>query len=171
MARFTGDLRMMKTNPVFVVMKTHGIRILSPYDYGYEKEFLRRINGNPIILMGRKSIKKESLVCYCVAKKLYKIYKYGNLKVDSLSIYPEVQGSVVLVDSSTTDVKYKHIFKLLRLKKEIVMDVLGKLELQEIFGKNIEYLEEEGVIIDVNRDKFVGSNTARQGSEVISFAE
>lgn len=161
----------MKNNPVFVVMKTHGIKILSPYDYGYRREFLWKIDGNPIILIGRKSIKKESLLCYCIAKKLYRIYRYGNLKIDSLSVYPEVQGSVVLVDSSTTDIKYKHIFKLLRLKKEIVMDVLGKLELQEIFGKNIEYLKEEGVIIDVNRDKFVGGDTAGQGFEVISFAE
>jgi len=155
---------------VLVVMRQHGIRIVSPYAVGIERETLLSLKGNPIILVGRKSPKKDALVSYCIARELLRVHKCGNLKIDSLSIYPEMEGVVVLVDSAIADIDRKDIFSMLRTNKSLVIDI-NKLELREIFGNDLEYITEGGVVLDVNRDTIVSGDIAGRRPETVSFAE
>lgn len=170
MGGYTENMWQKNKKAVLVVMRQHGIRLISPYALGIKKELLLQLQGNPVVLIGRKSPKKDALITYCIARELLKIHKYGNLKMDTLSVYPNMEGMVVLVDTTVADINRKHIFYMLRANKSVILDI-RKLELQEIFGHNLEYIEEGGMILDVDRDKVISGNTPRQRPETVSFAE
>ena len=172
MGEYTGNTRAMQSKQaIFLVMKRHNVKVVSPFQYNFEKETLHKIVTSPfVVILGQKSDKKDSIVRYAVASKLLKIYRYGNLKIESLSVYPDMEGSVVLVDTSMADVNGKHILYMLHSHKQIILDINSEFELKELFGKNTEHIIKEGVKIDVGGDQAVKCSRKRQVSSTVSFA-
>ena len=156
---------------VSLIMKRHGFRLLNPYRFGFERDFLHEVvKSDFVVVLGKRSDKKDSLVSYAVASKLLKIYKHGGLKMDSLSVYPDMDGAVVYVSSSISDINGKHILFMLQSRKSVILDVNSRFELKEIFGKDVDYILEKGVVIDA-WGKTADSNSKRPITPAVSFAE
>jgi len=172
MEEYTGNIRAMQSKQaIFLVMKKHNVKVVSPFQYDFKKETLHAVSISPfVVVLGHKSDKKDSIVSYAVASKLLKIYRYGNLKIESLSVYPDMGGAIVLVDTSIADVKGKHVLFMLHSNKQIILDINSEFELKELFGKNTEHILKKGVRIDVGGDQTAKCSRKRQVSPTVSFA-